>query len=70
MSKTTVLSVLRKHLLFKPYRIQMVQLSAEDHRRRLDFHLQLQDFMSSDDHFLEKVQCSSVTKRHSTSAVQ
>ena len=44
MSKTTVWSVLRKRLVFKPYRIQMVQqLSDEDHRRRLDFCLQLQE---------------------------
>jgi len=54
MSKTTVWRVLHKRLVFKPYRIQMVQqLSDEDHRRRLDFCLQLQDFMISDDHFLE-----------------
>jgi len=45
MSKTTVWRVLRKRLVFKPYCIQMVQqLSDEDHRRRLDFCLQLQDF--------------------------
>jgi len=55
MSKTTVWRVLRKRLVFKPYRTQMVQkLSDEDHRRRLDFCLQLQDLMSSDDYFLEK----------------
>jgi len=59
MSKTTVRRVLHKRLVFKPYRIQMLQqLSDEDHRRRLDFCLQLQDLMSSDDHFLEKVQFS------------
>jgi len=59
MSKTTVWRVLRKCLVFKPYCIQMVQhLSDEDHRRHLDFCLQLQDLMSSDDHFLEKVQFS------------
>jgi hypothetical protein len=59
-SKATVVwRVLHKRLVFKPYRIQMVQkLSDEDHRRRLDFCLQLQDLMSSDDHFLEKVQFS------------
>jgi hypothetical protein len=34
------------------------QLSDEDHRRQLDFCLQLQDLMSSDNHFLEKVQFS------------
>jgi arsenate reductase-like glutaredoxin family protein len=52
ISKTTVWRVLRKRLVFKPYRIQMVQqLSDEDHRRRLDLRLQLQDLMSSDDHF-------------------
>ena len=68
MSKTTVWRVLRKLLVFKPYRIQNVQqLSDKDHRCRLDFCLQLQDFTSSDDHFLEKVQFSD--KRHSTSAV-
>ena len=69
MSKTTAWRVVRKRLVFKPYRIQMVQhLSDEDQRRRLDFCLTLQDLMSSDDHFLEKVQFSD--KRHSTSAVQ
>jgi hypothetical protein len=42
MSKTTVWKVLRKSLVFKQYRIQMVQqLLDEDHRRRLDFCLQL-----------------------------
>jgi hypothetical protein len=40
MSKTTVWRVLYKPLVFKPYRVQMVQqLSDEDHRRRLDFCL-------------------------------
>jgi len=59
MLKATVWRVLHKHLVFKPYRIQTVQqLSDEDHRCRLDFCLQLQDLMSSDDHFLEKVQFS------------
>ena len=57
MSKTTAWGVLRKRSVLKPYRMQMVQqLPDEDHRRRLDFYLQLQDLMSSDDHFLEKVQ--------------
>jgi hypothetical protein len=42
MLKATVCRVLHKHLVFKPYRIQMVQqLSDEDHRCRLDFCLQL-----------------------------
>jgi hypothetical protein len=55
MLKTTLWTVLRKRLVFKPYRIQMVQqLSDEDHRRPLDFFLQLQDLMSSDYQFLEK----------------
>ena len=59
MSKTTVWRVLHKRLVFKPYSIQIVQqLSEEDHRRRLDFCLQLQELMSSDEHFLEKVQFS------------
>jgi len=54
MSKTTVWRVLHKRLVFKSYRIQMVQqLSDEDLRRRLDFCLQLQDLISSDDHFPE-----------------
>jgi hypothetical protein len=45
--------VLRKRLVFKPYRIQIVQqLSDEDHRRQLDFCLQFHDLMGSDDHFL------------------
>ena len=53
MLKTTVQKVLHKRLVFKPYRIETVQqLSDEDHRRWLDFHLPLQDLMSSDDHFL------------------
>jgi hypothetical protein len=70
MSKTTVWRILAKRLVFKPYRIQMVQqLSDEDHRRRLDFCLQLQDFMSSDDHFLEKVQFSDETTFHIGGAV-
>ena len=34
------------------------QLLDEDHRCWLDFCLQLQDLMSSDDHFLEKVRFS------------
>jgi len=58
MSKTTVWKVLRKRLVFKPYRIQMVQLSDVDHRRRVDFCLHLQELMSSDDNFLEKVNFS------------
>ena len=53
MLKTTVWRVVCKHLVFKPYRIQMVeQLSDEDHRRWLVFCLQLQDLLSLDDHFL------------------
>ena len=39
MSKTTVWRVLRKLMVFTPYRIQMVQLSDEDHRRRFVFIL-------------------------------
>jgi len=70
MSKTTVWRVLHKCLVLKPYRIQMVQqLSDEDHRRRLDFCLQLQDLMSSDDHFLEKVQFSDEATFHISGAV-
>ena len=70
MLKTTVWRVLRKRLVFKPYRIQMVQqLSDEDHRRRLDFCLQLQNLMSSDDHFLEKVQFSDEVTFHVSGAV-
>jgi len=45
------------------------QLSDEDHRRRLDFCLQLQDLMSSDDHFLEKVQFSDEATFHVNGAV-
>ena len=46
MSKTTAWRVMRKRLVFKPYRIRMVQhLSDEDRRRRLDFCLTLQDLM-------------------------
>jgi len=70
MSKRTVWRVLHKRLVFKPYRIQMVQqLSDEDHRRRLDFCLQLQDLMSHDDHFLEKVQFSDEATFHVSGAV-
>jgi hypothetical protein len=70
MSKTTVWRVLFKRLVFKPYRIQMVQqLSDEDHRRRLDFYLQLQNVMSSDNHFLEKVQFSDEATFHVSGAV-
>ena len=58
MSKTTVWRVLRKRLVFEPHHIQMVQLSDEDHKRRLDFCLQLQDLMTSDVHFPEKAQFS------------
>ena len=43
------------------------QLSDEDHRRRLDFCLQ--DLMSSDDHFLEKVQFSDEATLHVSGAV-
>jgi hypothetical protein len=70
MSKTTVWRVLRKNLVFKPYCIQMVQqLSEEDHRCRLDFCLQLQDLMSSDDHVLKKVQFSDEATFHISGAV-
>jgi hypothetical protein len=70
MSKTIVCRVLLKCLVFKPYRIQMVQqLSDEDHRRQLDFCLHLQDLMSSDDHFLEKVQFNDEVTFHFSSAV-
>jgi hypothetical protein len=70
MSKTTVWRVVHKRFVFKPYRIQMVQqLSDEDHRRRLDLCLQLQDFMSSDDHFQEKVQFSDEATFHVSGAV-
>jgi len=70
MSKTTVWRVLHKRLVFKPYRIQMVQQSSdEDHRCRLNFCLQLQDLMSSDDHFLEEVQFSDEGTFHVSGAV-
>jgi hypothetical protein len=69
MSKTTVWRVLHKFLVFKPYRIQMVQLSDEDHRRWLGFCLQSQDLMSSDDHFLEKVHFSDKATFHVSVAV-
>jgi len=70
MSKTTVWRVLHKYLAFKPHRIQMVQqLSDEDHRCRLDFCLQLQGLMSSDDHFLEKVQFIDEATFHVSSAI-
>jgi len=70
MSKKTAWRVLRKRLMFKPYCIQMVQqLSDEDHRRRLDFCLHLKDFMSSDDHFVEKVQFSDEATFHVSGSV-
>jgi hypothetical protein len=70
MSKTTVWRVLHKRLVFKPYRIQKVQqLSDEDHRRRLDLCLQLQDLMSSDYHFLEKVHFSDQATFHVSGAL-
>jgi len=70
MLKTTVWRVLHKRLVFKPYSIQMVQqLSDEDHRRRLDFCLPLQDIVRSDDHFLEKVQFSEEGTFHVSGAV-
>jgi hypothetical protein len=70
MSKPTVWRVLHKRLAFKPYPIQRVQqLSDEDHRRRLDFCLQLQDLMGSADYFLEKVQFSNEAKFHVSGAV-
>jgi hypothetical protein len=48
----------------------MVQkLSDEDHRRRLDFCLQLQDVMSSGDQFLENVQFSAEAISHISVAV-
>ena len=45
------------------------QLSDEDHRRRLDFCLQLRDLMSSDDHLLERVQLSDEATFHVRGAV-
>ena len=70
MLKTKVWSVLHKRLVFKPYCIQMVQqLSGEDHRCQLDFCLQLQDLMSSDDHFLEKLHFSDEATFHISGAV-
>jgi len=70
MSKIIVRRVLRKRLVFNLYRTQMVQqLSDEDHRRRLDFCLHLQDLMSSDDHFLEKAQISDEATFHVSGAV-
>ena len=69
-SKTTVWRVLRTRLVFKPYRIQMVQqLLDEDHRCQLDFCLQLQDLMDSDDHFLEKGQFSDEATSHVSGVV-
>jgi len=45
------------------------QLSDEDHRRPFDFCLQLQDLMSSDYHFLEKVQLGEEATFHVSGAV-
>jgi hypothetical protein len=69
MSKTSVWMVLQKRLVFKAYRIQVVQQLSDGHRRRLDFCLQLQDLMRSDDHFLEKVQFSDEATFHVSGAV-
>jgi hypothetical protein len=70
MSKTTLWRILCKRLVFKPYCIQMVQqLSDKDHRHQLNFCLQLQDLMSSNDHFLEKVQFSDEATLHVSGAV-
>jgi len=67
--KQTVCRVLRKCLVFQTYRIQLVQLWDEDHRRRLDLCLQLKDLMSSDDHFLLNVQFSDEATFHVSGAV-
>jgi hypothetical protein len=69
MSKTTVWKVLHKRLVFKPYSIQMVQLSDKDHRRRLAFCLQLQDMVSPNAHFLAQVQFSDEGIFHVSGAV-
>jgi hypothetical protein len=70
MSIPTMWRVLRKRFVFKPYRVQVVQqLSDEDHSRRLNFCLQLQDLMSSDYHFLETVQFSDKATFHVSGAV-
>ena len=45
------------------------QLSDDDHRRRVDFCLQLQDLVSSDDHFVEKVRFSDEATFHVSGAV-
>ena len=45
-------------------KIKVQKLSDEDHRRRIDFCLHLQDFMSADDHFLEKAQFSDEATFH------
>jgi len=70
ISITTVWMVLHKRFVFKPNSIQMVQqLSDEDHMRRPDFCLQLQDLMCSDDHVLEKAQFSDEATFHVNGAV-
>ena len=45
------------------------QLSDEDHRRRLDFCLPLQELMISDYHFLEEVRFSGEETFHVSGAV-
>jgi hypothetical protein len=45
------------------------QMSDEDHRRRLDICLELQDLMISDDHLLENVQFSDEATVHTSGAV-
>lgn len=56
MPKTTLWRVLRKRLLLKPYHLQLLQhLSDGDKTRRLDFCLQLQEKMSLDEGFLDKI---------------
>lgn len=54
--KTTVWRVLRKRLLFKPYHLQLLQhLSDGDKTRRHHFCLELQQKVSLDEGFLEKI---------------
>ena len=46
-----------------------VEITDEDHSSRFNFCLQLQDLMSSDDHFLEKAQFSDEATFHVSGAV-
>lgn len=54
--KSTISKVLRKRLHFHPYKLQFVQkLKPEDHPRRQQFCLDLQQLLENDDNLLSKI---------------